>query len=325
LRFDRVYIEVSNICNLKCHFCPEVERAQQILSIENFENIVSQVKDFTDQVCLHVMGEPLAHPQFSKLISICTSHNLKVQITTNATLLNAKNLEALLSPSVRQVNISLQSFAANLKPTDEQTQLDRYLKAIFNFTDLVRLERPDLYVQFRMWNEGAIENEREEQMNEKMLASLEQHFSRVIDQSKINLRFKKTAPLGGRFSVQFDSRFRWPNLSDEMITDQGFCHALTSHIAIHADGTIVPCCLDKEARINLGNIYETAFSEVLKSPRLQAMKLGFASGVLCESLCQRCDFISRFQTKAARLRESQLRLKTPQIILSSNLQTGGAL
>ena len=120
--------------------------------------------------------------------------------------------------------------------------------------------------------------------------------------SKINLRFKKTAPLGGRFSLQFDSRFRWPNLNDEMISEQGFCHALTSHIAIHADGTVVPCCLDKEARINLGNIYETPFAKILASPRLQAMKAGFATGDLCESLCQRCDFISRFEAKALRLK-----------------------
>lgn len=301
MHFDRVYIEVSNICNLKCHFCPEVERAQQILSIENFENIIGQVKAYTDQVCLHVMGEPLAHPQFSELISICASHNVKVQITTNASLLNVKNLEALLATNVRQVNISLQSFAANLKSRDEQPKLERYIKAIFNFTELARLKRPDLYVQFRMWNEGASDSEREEQVNRRIIAKLEEHFATRIDHSKINLRFKKSAPLGGRFSLQFDSRFRWPDLNDEMISDQGFCHALTSHIAIHADGTIVPCCLDKEARINLGNIYETPFSAILESPRLQAMKMGFASGVLCESLCQRCDFISRFQTKAARL------------------------
>jgi radical SAM protein with 4Fe4S-binding SPASM domain len=304
LRFDRIYIEVSNICNLKCHFCPEVERGQQILAIENFENIISQVKNFTDQVCLHVMGEPLAHPKFAELISVCAKHKLKVQITTNATLLNAQNIAALLLPAVRQVNISLQSFAANLKSADYQKKLNRYLNSIFHFTDLAAELRSDLYIQFRMWNQGASDGELEEQVNQKILLNLEEHFGIAIDHSKIQLKFKKTAPLGGRLSVQFDSRFRWPNLEDEMISDIGFCHALTSHIAIHADGTVVPCCLDKEAKIVLGNIYKTSFSEILQSPRLQAMKSGFASGTLCESLCRRCDFISRFQSKATRLRGS---------------------
>ncbi len=301
MRFDRIYIEVSNICNLKCHFCPEVERANQILALENFENILIQVKPHTDQVCLHVMGEPLAHPHFSELISLCEKHQLKVQITTNATLLSEKNLLALMSPTVRQVNISLQSFAANLKSTDYEAKLERYFQSIFRLTEMARQERPDLYIQFRMWNQGATDGPLEDQVNREMLLRLEKKFACEIDFSKINLRFKKTAPLGGRFSVQFDSRFRWPSMDDEILSEQGFCHALTSHIAIHADGTLVPCCLDKEAKINLGNIYQTAFSELLKSQRLQKMKIGFASGELCEGLCQRCDFINRFQDKAQRL------------------------
>lgn len=301
MHFNRIYIEVSNICNLQCHFCPEVERTNQVLSREKFESILKQVRPYTDQVCLHVMGEPLAHPEFSELVELCSQNHLQVQITTNATLLRNQNVTALLSPFVRQVNISLQSFAANLKSEDYYDKLERYLTPIFNLVKEAREKRPDLFIQFRMWNQGAEESELEAKVNRQMLLRLEEFFGVQIDFSKINLKFKKAYPLGGRFSVQFDSRFRWPNIDDEILSEDGFCHALTSHIAIHADGKIVPCCLDKEAKIELGNIFETPFAEILSSSRLQKMKAGFAKGKLFESLCQRCDFIQRFAGKADRL------------------------
>lgn len=301
MRFNRVYIEVSNICNLQCHFCPEVERANQILSKENFEEILRQVKPYTDQVCLHVMGEPLAHPDFASFVDLCSAAELQVQITTNATLLKPQNVEALLSKAVRQVNISLQSFAANLKSDDYFEKLERYLNSIFQFVDRACKERPDLYVQFRLWNQGAVESDLESKVNLEMLKRIEEKFQVQVDFSKINLRFKKSYPLGQKFSIQFDSRFRWPNMNDEILSDIGFCHALTSHIAIHADGKVVPCCLDKEAKIELGNIFETKFSEILASERLQNMKKAFAKGIACETLCQRCDFIQRFSLKANRL------------------------
>ncbi len=300
-RLNRIYIEVSNICNLQCHFCPEVERANQTLSKEKFEGVLTQVKPYTDQVCLHVMGEPLGHPDFNDLIGLCSKHQLKVLITTNATLLKPQNVLALLSSTVGQVNISLQSFAANLKSDDYFDKLERYLKGIFDFVDRARAERSDLYVQFRMWNQGATESPLEEHVNQEMLRRIEEKFAVKVDFSKINLQFKKSYPLGGKFSVQFDSRFRWPNIKDDILSDVGFCHALTSHVAIHADGKVVPCCLDKEAEIELGNIFETKLSEILKTKRSQDMKRGFAKGILAESLCQRCDFIKRFDNKAQKL------------------------
>ncbi len=301
MHFNRIYIEVSNICNLKCHFCPEVERSNQVLSRENFAFILQQVKPFTEQVCLHVMGEPLAHPEFSDLVELCAQNKLQVQITTNATLLRRQNVAALLSPIVRQVNISLQSFAANLQSDDYHDKLERYLAEIFELISQVRLKRPDLYLQLRLWNQGAQESARESSVNQFILERLEEYFGIRVDFSKIDLQFKKAFPLGGRFSIQFDSRFRWPNINDEVVNDAGFCHALSSHIAIHADGRVVPCCLDKEAKIDLGNIFETQFSEILEGERLIKMKAGFARGELCEGLCQRCNFIQRFAGKANRL------------------------
>ena len=306
MHFNRIYIEVSNICNLQCHFCPEVERANQILSTEKFTFILREVAPYTDQVCLHVMGEPLAHPEFSELVGECGQQNLKVQITTNATLLRPKNVLALLSPQVRQVNISLQSFAANLNSDEKsvgscQVKLQQYLDSIFEFSKKAQELRPDLFVQFRMWNDGAIESALEAEINSLMLKKVEEYFSVEIDFSKIDLQFKKSFPLGGRFSIQFDSRFRWPNMKDDILSEIGFCHALSSHIAIHADGKVVPCCLDKEAKINLGNIFETRFSEILEGSRLNKMKSGFAAGKLCEDLCQRCDFVTRFAGKAKRI------------------------
>jgi radical SAM protein with 4Fe4S-binding SPASM domain len=79
--------------------------------------------------------------------------------------------------------------------------------------------------------------------------------------------------------------------------EKGFCHALSQQIGIHADGTVVPCCLDKEAVIKLGNIFETPFEEILKSQRLLEMSKGFKNLQLKEELCRKCTYIKRFDGK----------------------------
>jgi radical SAM protein with 4Fe4S-binding SPASM domain len=76
---------------------------------------------------------------------------------------------------------------------------------------------------------------------------------------------------------------------------KGTCYGLSSHFGILVDGTVVPCCLDKEACISLGRIQNESLTEILANPRSQALLDGFRKKKLVEGLCQRCQYIERFQ------------------------------
>ena len=294
-RYRRAYVEISNICNLKCDFCPTVDRQNAVMDLIQFEKIARDVQPFVDEICLHLMGEPLGHPDFAGFVDVCARIALPVSVTTNGTLITGARREALLHPIVRQVNVSVQSYEANFGDKDPKA----YLSRVFAFTREALEKRPDLYINYRLWDldDPAAKSDR----NGRVRTAIEAEFGVSFDAFKVDVRRRKGHNLVGRLSVHFDSRFTWPSPTLPVRSTEGFCHGLSSHFGVHADGTLVPCCLDKEAAVSLGNCHDRPVAELLESPKAVAIRDGFARGELVDDLCQRCPFISRFDGKARRL------------------------
>ncbi len=308
--YQRAYIEITNVCNLQCDFCPEVERPARRMSLPLFERAILEVQNLVDEVTFHVMGEPLAHPEFSKFVDVCAQQAMPIHLTTNGTLLEhagadgKPRAEVLLNPIFRQINFSLQSFPSNTRRSaeDRAAQFESYLQHIFQFTQRALIERPDLYINFRLWNLGTDEADRDG--NRKFLDPICREFDCDLrggpaeGVGRANVGFRKSYRVKGRLYVHFDSRFEWPSLERAVLQTKGHCHALRSHFGILSDGTVVPCCLDKEAGIALGRINENCLpgelARLLANDRARRLREGFDRGELCEPLCQRCSFISRF-------------------------------
>ena len=356
---QKIHVEIINQCNLKCSFCPPVERPAHRMSPALFEMALKQVSPLTSMVCLHLMGEPLSHPELPTLINLCYRHGIKIFMVTNGLLLRGAMHELLLHPAFFQVNISLHSFSDNFPERDPS----RYLDQIFTFTEKALRARPDLYINFRLWNlspdpnpmAGAenparIDNptDRPQQqplsrqssdpaeasrakengtscpihiaphaptrtpsqppyptphpeLNQKILAAVGARFApdlmnklAAAKPSRFNRGLRRGVHLQSRLYVHFDGQFTWPHLELPSLGTSGTCYGLQSHCGILSDGTVVPCCLDKEGTINLGNIRDQSLSEILNSPRARKLRSGFARGQLVEPLCQRCNYIQRF-------------------------------
>jgi len=260
------------------------------MSLEEFQKIINQVVPIAEDVCLHLMGEPLAHPQFEEILSIATKAGAKLQITTNGLLIQKMQAKLLASKGLRQINFSLQAFQDNFP----KRPLKGYMDPILGFTKECFEKRDDVFINYRLWNHG-VESFNE---NEEFIQAVENYFSvkvkRAVDPGGI--KSKKVIPTQ-KLYFHFDSRFEWPSMDFPPRSDKGTCQGLRNHFGIHADGTVVPCCLDKEAVIDLGNCLETDLSEILKSTRAVEMKKGFENGHLVEELCKKCTFIKRFDSK----------------------------
>lgn len=287
-KFKRVYIEISNICNLQCSFCPVVDRDKLIMGLELFEKTLKQVAPLTEQVCLHLMGEPLAHPEFESIIKICEAYGVRINLTTNGVLLNRYAELLTTSPAFHQVNFSIHSFKDNFK----DKSILPYLTDILNFSKLAHQRVPDMYINYRLWN--IFETTTQNDSNKDILKNIANFFEVDIKED-IDVGSIKSKRIWNRVYLHFDSRFEWPHPLMPLQSNKGFCHALSSHIGIHADGTVVPCCLDKEARLDLGNCGSQSLAEILEGKRAKAMREGFAHKKLAEDLCQRCTYIKRFQ------------------------------
>lgn len=283
--FDRIYIEISNVCNLACSFCPPLARNKQIMSIDDFKRIIYDCAPHTKQVFLHLMGEPLIHPDFAAIINLCQDARTPVQITTNGTLLTQEMQKILSSPIIRQINFSLQCLEDNFPGEDPAIRII----PILDFCKDLHQENSDIYINFRFWNTDEIRNDRE-------LDIIENYY-----QLKINRRTEKGAikskKIGDHLYLHFDTRFEWPTTLSQYCGDVGTCHGLNSQIAILADGRVVPCCLDKDGLMSLGNCLDTSLINILNSSRALAIRDGFKNGNLVEELCQHCRYISRFDKK----------------------------
>lgn len=286
-KFHKVNIEISNICNLQCSFCPPVERAKGLMSLDTFSSVVQQVAPLTEQVTLHLMGDPLVHPKLSEFIFVCAHYKVPVFLVTNGVLMNGIKEELLLHPIFRQVNFSLHSFHDNYGDKDPGIYLDR----IFKYTDRALAERPELYINYRLWN--LHEPRGVGARNHSLLERVCQHFDFKFDQA-IDVRRNKSVRIKNRLHFHFDTEFTWPALDLPLLGERGTCYGLSGHFGVLADGTVVPCCLDKEGKIPLGNVNEESIETILNKERAQKILQGFKAHKLVEPLCQRCQYISRF-------------------------------
>jgi radical SAM protein with 4Fe4S-binding SPASM domain len=286
-KFSKVNIEISNICNLQCSFCPEVIREKKIMSVDLFRRVIEQVAPLTELVCFHLMGDPLVHPKLSQLIDICEEFQTKIFFVTNGVLLRDEKMDLLLRPPLQQVNFSLHSYFDN-HPGQDPTV---YLEKIFRFTEKAFELRPDLYLNYRLWNLNDVSGSQTD--NSAMLSRVCERFDIPIP-TGLDVRKRKSIQLKNRLYLHFDTEFIWPSLDLEVLGNKGRCHGLSSHFGVLADGTVVPCCLDKEAAIPLGNIAESEIREILNSSRALDILNGFRQKNLVEDLCQRCQYIERF-------------------------------
>jgi radical SAM protein with 4Fe4S-binding SPASM domain len=286
--FEKIYIEISNICNLQCSFCPEVIREKKIISPSDFRRFALQARPLTKQVCLHLMGEPLAHPEFLEIMKICDELGLKIFLTTNGTLIKRYS-EVLLSwKSLVQINFSIHSYFAN----SQRQTLDQYLDPIFSFCTQA-LKRPQsFYINLRLWNLSSVSAQSEH--NLKVLRAIENEFSVTLEDS-VNVKLNKSKRVQDKLYLHFDTEFEWPTLKREELSRKGTCYGLRKQLAIHANGDVVPCCLDKEALLKLGSLYESNLTDILKTQYALKIKTGFEQGQLTQELCRKCQFVERFR------------------------------
>ena len=276
-RFRQIYIEVTNVCNLSCSFCPGTVRESGFMQRDIFERCVKEAAPLADQVYLHVMGEPLLHPEIGQFVSFCGSVNLPVSVTTNGALLEERG-DVLLDPAVRQVNISLHAHDAAFTES-------RILPFVLRAAET----SPELYINLRLWDLESFEGA----SSADAVALLERVFGASVPRNASAHR--KGEVLRGRIYLHRDTVFSWPG--EAQPSGRGFCHGLGTHCAILCDGTVVPCCLDRDGELALGNIARTSLREIIASPRAAAMKAGFDRGELVEDLCRRCSFCRRFDAK----------------------------
>lgn len=293
-RFKKVYIEITNICNLSCDFCPKTSRTLKRNTKEDFYHILQAVKPYTDYIYLHLMGEPTTHPLLREYLEMSAQEGLKVNLTTNGTLIHKVQEDLIGASALRQINISLHSFEVN----DPHVKVEDYIRGITDFVNAAT-EEGQVICSLRLWNMDSETLKAKNSLNAHIIHMLEEQLSLEIDIAEA-LQRKNGIKLKNNVYLNMAEKFEWPDQEKAVQEEEIFCYGLRDQIGIHVDGTVVPCCLDSEGHIALGNIFETSLEEIIDSPRAKRLYDGFSNRRAIEPLCQRCGYAIKYSKNPKR-------------------------
>ena len=287
MKLYRIYIEITNVCGLSCSFCPTKELANKEMDLDFFESTIKQAKNYTKEIACHVVGDPLTQSNLSEYLDIIHKHGLKAMLTTSGYFLKKHTYDTLFHPCVKQINISLNSFNKN----DTSLTFEQYITPVLALCH-AKLERgEELFINLRVWNLDEMMSERT--FNEILFEKVSNAFDATLDLDTIYRERPKSIRLASKILVDFDNYFEWPSLQNKNY-GHGTCQGLQSHIAILASGKVIPCCLDCDGIIELGDLHMSKLDDILKSERAVKMLEGFNEGKAIELLCQKCSYKDRF-------------------------------
>lgn len=277
MRFHKIYLEISNVCNLRCSFCPGTGREKKTMGENEFASLLPKLRPYSEYLYFHLMGEPLCHPNLERFLTLAGEHGFKVILTTNGTLLQKQKDILLNAPALHKINISLHAFEAN----NLAVPFSQYLEDCFSFAQAAQGKK---LVVFRLWNQGGADT-----LNNTILSTMAAYFPKPWKEERRGTR------IGERIYLEYGDKFDWPDLSAADGGEAGFCYGLRDQIGVLCDGTVVPCCLDHEGDLALGNLYLQSLEEILAGQRARRIYEGFSNGKAAEELCRKCGYARRFR------------------------------
>lgn len=283
--FDKIYLEITNLCNLACPFCPPTARPGGFMPRERFLRILERLEGQGRLLYFHLKGEPLLHPLLGEFLDLAANRGFKVSLTTNGTLLAGAAGTLLGAGGLCKLSVSLHSHSGS-------GDVGLYWRGVSTFLDRHR-EKPAFPVSLRLWNRASGELPPETAKLWELVRGRYPHAGAWEDIARRGSSLR----LDEKVYLNPADRFEWPEASLPELGSRGYCHGLRNQVGILVDGTVVPCCLDSDGVMGLGNILGESLGEITSSPRARAMRDGFSRGELVEHLCRTCGYRLRFPAR----------------------------
>ena len=316
----RVHIELTNVCDFNCVFCPksEMKRSYGYMETALAKRIITEIKEnnISEKITFHVMGEPTLHRDFFEILSHARDLGMKVGLTTNGGGLGGKIGKQLLDYDLHQIDISLQtpdkkSFA--LRKAGKM-DFDTYLKGIFDFFSAYISKHTDTIFKFRFLNtrfpKKGLEKRKGPIKVISSTAELQDTFrywaGRIYDILGLEPEKREKAMAG----ISKLSAYKWnvveiyPNLffetyvledwghafDDGSIKDAwaGYCFGMRDHFSILYNGDVALCCIDFNGRTAIGNLHNSSLKEILSSDELGRIIEGFKKYRVIHPYCKKC-------------------------------------
>ncbi|WP_187903086.1 radical SAM/SPASM domain-containing protein [Helicobacter pylori] len=276
--FKKIYIELSDICGLQCSFCPNPKNIRGVMPLELFEKICKEAAPLTPIITFHVLGDPCKLKNLNHYLNAAKRFSLKVDLVTSGAYL--RDFETLLQDTIYQISISLDAGLDNHNKLNQH----RYIQKILEFCRYKCEKNSEVFLNLRIQDSTL---EKHQNLIKPFLESFEcVSLETLKSQGRIRL-FKKSF-------LNIQKTFKWPDLNAPNPLNQKskipYCYGLIKQIAILSNGVVVPCCMDTQAHINLGDLNHTPLKDILNSQKAMAIKTHFLKGEALEPLCKNCSY-----------------------------------
>jgi len=327
-----IFIEITNYCNMGCSFCPSpiLERPRLFMDENLFYKIIDEIKKekITDTVYFHLMGEPLLHPKVFDFMKYTFNNGFKIILVSNISSIRTRRMEIRsILQYVNYLVISLQSFDEESfkEKKTEKISFEEYIDLIKNVISTKYANNFKVRISIQIIENSKVKfknylrdirllsnnSELKQFMDKyftsffKTIANKYQLNHKPMEAQKLNYKNFYYQPFDN-VSISTRAVTTWANNMNESNKIRpaivGKCDALHKQIGILANGEVVPCCLDYDGNIVLGNCQVDPLTEIMNSGQYQKLKEGFKKGRLYHSYCKKCkggtNLINWFVTQA---------------------------
>jgi MoaA/NifB/PqqE/SkfB family radical SAM enzyme len=313
---NKIYFELTNACNFNCDFCPITISSRRThfmdfsLYTKGIDDIVRS--KITDTIGFHVLGEPLLYPQIFQALEYAKKHSLRIELTTNGSLLTEECVRNLIRCKLDKLSISLEtSIAMDHESRGSQTRFEEYFQQVLNAVRIIHREDANLKLEISMMNPISgkyfdIDRDlkitaKNEAYREKLLSLIRDLLpvlspppnKRAVESQIRALQLNKPLIIRiddhtaiyiqmlGDWGNAFAARKIYPSKI-------GFCGYALKNIGILNNGEVTICCVDYDGKTSLGNLNDSDLASILMSERACLIRNGFKRLRLVDPHCQRC-------------------------------------
>lgn len=280
-------IEPTNRCNLSCPECPSgngaMTRPQGMLAFDDFRRIVDEVRREVFYLQLFFQGEPFINNRLLDMIRHAHDRRMYVSVSTNAHYIREKNAAELVDSGLDRLIVSIDGLTQEVY---EQYRVGGKLAKVHEALELLQRERKRRGSRMELVLQLLVTRQNEEQLDQ--LRELAQRYN-----AEIALKTMQVYSIEG--AEQFlpkDERYsRYHRVNGELRTKNRLrnrCVRLWERSVITWDGTVVPCCFDKDADHPLGYLNGRSFTEVWQSDEYHAFRRKILAGRKNVEMCRNC-------------------------------------
>lgn len=303
MQFYKIYIELSDICNLQCSFCTPKKALRGIMPLDLFTQIIKQIKNKTKLLSLHVLGDPLCINNLREYLLVTQKYHLKLDIVSSGIYLEQKHFDMLCQDNIHQISFSLDSFfdtnnqktIATLHARNKSITKTQYFDRIFALYEYLQAKSCKTYLNLRLFG------------NYDYRYILE-CFPEFIQQDS-----KRRIRLARNFFLRFHKKFAWipPKYSNiaqpqalstnkalqsfshtpmQENTITPYCLGSIRQLGILANGVVVPCCIDAQGIMQLGDLRTQKLQDILQSEVFLNFQKHQRLAINLTPMCQKCSF-----------------------------------